>query len=524
MKSIKRICKTPITLTMFLIASACSDSFLDVQDPNNITSTTFWSSPEDVQLAINTLYAGEGNGLNSIWDGASEPSNLRGDDVVLTTADFANFNQFATFVNTPVNGVSDGIWDGSFNLIFGANTILKQIETENNIPFDDETLRAIYIAETKFFRGAAYFRLAHTYGQVPIVLEPAETQDQFDNPKSATFEAVWDQAITDLQAAKDGLPDEQEDIGRVNKAVATAFLGQLYLYRAGYLNDDSFYSRAANEFKEIIDMGKYSLVENWVDNLLAATENNAESIYEAQYDIFTGSYAATQPRAFNGSLPGVAGEIVFRPSAWLFEEMSRERTQGGELDPRLLNTIYFQGGYTLFGVPFEELGDGLVCQSGGSFTLDGAGIPAEFDGWFRKYLNVDLDCENPDAAVNNERIMRYSDVLLMYAEALVMSGGDLAVAADAVNEIRARANLVAMTFANGDELMAEIEHQRIMEFAFEGKRYYDLIRWGKLREALEAHGFESDASNIDEEKHKYFPIPLQEVNANALLEQNPLWQ
>ena len=139
-------------------------------------------------------------------------------------------------------------------------------------------------------------------------------------------------------------------------------------------------------------------------------------------------------------------------------------------------------------------------------------------------MPVDLACHLDGPAVNNERILRYADVLLMYAEALVMSGGSMSDAADAVNQVRTRVNLAEMTFASNDELMDEIEHQRVMEFVLEGTRYYDLIRWGKLKSTLASHGFPDGASNIDEAKHKYFPIPLGEVNSNELLDQNPLWE
>lgn len=581
-----------LLVVLLLFSSACSEDFLDLVDPNAITTGSFWSSPADVEAAIVTLYPT----FNSVWYGGAEASNLRSDAVALAAADFAQFNQFYTFVNTPVNGVSDGFWFDSYTLIFRVNTILKEME---NIEFTSDELKSLMTAEALFFRGAAYFRLAHLYGQVPIVLEPAESQEQFNNPKAGSAEEVWDQAIADLRAAKAGLPEDRDLPGQITKGAAMGFLGKCYLYRAGYLDDNSYYAQAASEFKEIIDMGKYALIENWLENFTTSNENNVESLYEAQYDVFTGSYSATQDRPGNASVPGISGEIVSKPSEWIFAEMSREMTLDSMMDIRLLHTLYFDGGLSLFGVDFVDLGDGLVCGSGsgggGSSGLDcweeditgddgfwidavaelepdgeivqvilggcwdpvaeteyenitvtlaqgcriifnawdeelvGNGCDASsdggsFPGWFRKYLPVDYGCHLDGPAVNNERILRYADILLMYAEALVMSGGSQSDAADAVNQIRERANLSVMTFANAEELMVEIEHQRIMEFVLEGSRYYDLIRWGTLVETLNAHGFPDGASNINVDKHKYYPIPLGEVNANELLDQNPLWQ
>jgi hypothetical protein len=589
----KNYIKILAAIFLFLI-SACSDEWLELTDPNTLTTGSFWSSPQDVESAVVTLYPE----FNALWDGAIEASNLRSDGVALAATDFAHFNQYYTFVNTPVNGVSDQFWYNAYTLIFRVNTILKEME---GIDFPDATQKDLLTAEALFFRGAAYFRLAYMYGLVPIVLEPAESEEDFNNPKAETLEAVWDQAITDLQTAKAGLPEEQDLIGRVTKGAAMGFLGKLYLYRAGYLGDDSYFSMAADEFNDIIELGEYGLVEEWNDNFTSENENNEESLYEAQYDLFAGSYDVTQPRPGNASVPGISGEIVSKPSEWIFVEMTKEFDIDGEMDIRLLHTLYFDGGLPLYGVEFPDLGDGLVCGSGGGgnggeegeldcweedlteeegfwneiveelvpdgeivdVLLYGCWDPVEetefehiivtmdlgcrlrfdaweeellvngcdassdggnFDGWFRKYLPVDLDCYLDGPAVNNERTLRYADILLMYAEALVMSGGSLTDAADAVNEIRQRANLPIMTFANSTELMDEIEHQRIMEFVMEGSRYYDLIRWGTLVETLDMHGFPDGASNIDFEKHKYFPIPLGEVNSNELLDQNPFWE
>ncbi|MEM8889192.1 MAG: RagB/SusD family nutrient uptake outer membrane protein, partial [Bacteroidota bacterium] len=565
--------------------------FLDLTDPNAITTGSFWSSAADVESAIVTLYPT----FNTLWDGSLAASNLRSDGVALAATDFAQFNQFYTFVNTPINGLSDGLWVDAYTVIFRVNTILKEME---GISFPDASKKDQLTAEARFFRGAAYFRLAYLFGQVPIVLEPAESEAQFNNPKAGSIEEVWDQAIADLQAAKANLLLNQDLEGRVTQGAAMGFLGKLYLYRAGYLNDNTYFAQAAAEFKSIIDLGKYGLLENWLENFTSGNENNEESLYEAQYDVFSGSYNATQERPGDASVPGISGEIVSKPSEWIFNEMSKEMNLNGEMDIRLLHTLYFEGGLSLFGVNFADLGDGLVCGSGGggSSTLDcweedltgesgfwdaqvetlvpGASItsiiadgcfdPAtqeefenitvtldqgcslvfnafteslsvngceennsndggNFDGWFRKYLPVDLACYLDGPAVNNERILRYADILLMYAESLVQSNASLSDAADAVNLIRQRANLEPKTFSGPDDLMAEIEHQRVMEFVMEGTRYYDLIRWGKLKSSLSTHGFPDGASNIDEEKHKYFPIPLSEVNANELLDQNPLW-
>ncbi len=578
------------------VFTSCGDDFLNIKDPNQITSGSFWASSDDVQSALVTLYPL----MNGLWDGAPEALNLRSDAVKLAAADFQQFAQFNTFINQPDNSISDGFWDTGYTMVFRANTILEQIE---GIDFADEQERNIAIAEAQFFRGVAYFRIAQLYGAAPVVLEVPT--DNFNFPASSAAE-VWNQAETDLLAAKAVLPEERDFTGQVTWGATTGFLGKLYLHRAGFLDQASDYSLAAEQFSEVINSGMYGLIPEWNENFTTSNENNEESLYEAQYDQFTGSYAATQERPFNASVPGISGEIVSSPSQWIFDQMSAERDLDGNFDVRMLNTLYWEEGLPLFGVAFADLGDGLVCGSGDgggggggdcteewdeditgeagfwdeiiaeeepgaviielrlqgcwneveetetetvTATLDNgcrlrfdaleeaflgnscgetSADGGNFEGWFRKYMPVDYSCNLDGPAVNNERILRYSDILLMQAEALVMSGGSTAEAIGYVNQIRERVNLPADQDYRGNALtasniMAEIEHQRVMEFTLEGSRYIDLIRWNKLEQTLTSSGFPDAASNIDMAKHKYFHYPRGEVLANEALDQKPEW-
>lgn len=361
------------------------------------------------------------------------------------------------------------------------------------------------------------------YGQVPIVTKLPETTEDYNPAKASSPDEVYDQAIADFTIAKNGLPVEQEDIGRATKGAAMGFLGKTYLYRSGYLGQDNFKTQAAAEFKEVIDLGIYSLVENYEDNFTAANENNEESIFEMQYGYNGGIGTQTQDRTFN-MVPGISFEIFLRPSEWVIQEMGAERAIGGGYDPRFLQTVYFHGGLPLFGVPYNELGDGISCDGGTGVGGAPDGSSSTEGGWWRKYLNVDQSCEpaitTERGSENNERLMRYADILLMYAEAVAES--DPAVANEALTEVRNRANLPVRTFA-GTALMDEIRHQRLMEFTYENVHYFDLIRWGLLGQALQDHGTQAQIDNYDPEKHKYFPIPTSEINNNTNLEQNDPW-
>ena len=195
-------------------------------------------------------------------------------------------------------------------------------------------------------------------------------------------------------------------------------------------------------------------------------------------------------------------------------------------DPRYLQSVYFNDGLPLFGVPYNQLGDGLSVEGGGMVGGAPDGSSSTEGGWWRKYLNVHEPYEPAigHGGDNNERILRYADILLMYAEAEVMAGGSLADAAAAVQEVRDRANLPNKTFANGNALMQEIIHQRIVEFAYENMLYFDLIRWNLLGDYIQDHGTDAQKENYDPVKHKYFPIPYSEIINNTNVEQNDPWR
>lgn len=518
-KSIARF----ITIGIVVVLISCDNDFLDLQNPNDITAATFFETQDQVQQAVNTLYPAM-VGVRLSEGGGVFQQNARSGEAQITSGAFDVQVSYYNFQNTPESGSTDALWESLYTMIYRANTILANMDRVDWS--GGEELQVNLTAEIHFFRGLGYSYLAYLYGQVPIVTKPAETEEEFHPVKAESVGAVYDQAIADLLIAKAGLPEVQVDPGRATKGAAIGFLGKTFMYRAGYLGEENYYALAAAEFKEVIDMGIYELVRNYEDNFTAANENNEESLFELQLLFNPGLETPTQGRPFN-SVPGIGFEIFLRPSDWLMTTMGQEKTVNGEFDPRYLQTVYFDGGLPLFGVPYDQLGDGIGCEGGKGAGGAPDGSSSRVGGWWRKYLNVNLSCEpvlTGSEPGNNERILRYADILLMYAEAVVMSEGNIAEAANAITQVRDRANLPERSFVNGEQLMEEIRHQRIMEFAYENTHYFDLIRWGTLGEALRDHGTSTQVASYDPLKHKYFPIPTDEINNNLNLEQNEAWQ
>jgi starch-binding outer membrane protein, SusD/RagB family len=516
---INRFISRLLVTIMFLLLASCDKDFLDLKNPNAISADNFFQTTNDFKVAVNTLYRSAA-GIRSFY-----AQQLRGDDTRITEGAFESVVLYASYLTNAQNDPSAELYSNLYKIIFRANYILYYADG-----FDwtgNEDLKASISAETYFFRGLAYYYLAFNFGWVPVVTRPALSPEEFNPAKAATIDEVYDQAIADLLQAKEGLPTTQTDKGRATKGAATGFLGQLYLYRAGYLGQNNYYAFAAAEFKEVQDLQIYDLVPAYEDNFTAANENNVESLFELQlkYDASLGT--PTQTRNSN-SVPGIAFEIISAPSEWLMEQMAMEKTIDNNYDPRYLQTTYFNDGLPLFGVPFNQLGDGLILEGGVVVGSKPDGSSTTEGGWWRKYLNVNLPYEPVmagGASENNERILRYADILLMYAEAKVKSTpADLTDAIAAVNKVRDRANLPLKTYADANDLMDEIMHQRLMEFAYENTRYFDLIRWGLLGEAIQDHGTDAQKENYIPERHKYFPLPPAEIMNNKNLVQNEAWE
>jgi tetratricopeptide (TPR) repeat protein len=493
------------------IFGSCKKSVLELQNPNRITEETFWKTETDLHSAFAATYGLLRDVDGGFWGVRGiELANGRGDDFYIRN-DVADLYKLSTFTHAPDNGVVNNLWNTSYRAIFRANQILEKVGT---IPMDAAKV-AQYSAEAKFLRGLNYFILAINFGDVPLVLTVPQTTEDYFKAKSPEAD-IWNQVIADFTAAGADLPDSYpaEWVGRATKGAGLAFLGKAYLYTKDYAN-------AEMTLKQVVNMS-YRLMPDYNDNFLASTKNNAESIFEIQLADVGGTNPWSGENA-NQAL-GVTTAQEFAPSevgGWfevgptdkLFNEFQKERTVNNELDPRMYATLIWNyPGAMFYNRPFSTFRLGFGFQS-----------------LFKKYQNYMQDNELSGASgasnftsSNNERALRYADVLLMLGEALTMQG-KVSEAYPYVQQIRSRANLAALpTGYNQTQMMAEIMHQRMIEFARENQRFYDLKRWGTLQQEI------SNSDKVGKQffvpgKHDYFPIPQNEINTNQLITQNPNW-
>lgn len=496
------------------LLASCNKQTLELTNPNGITSSTFWSTEADVNSAFAATYSLLRDVNGGYWGVRGvELSNGRGDDFYIRN-DVSYLYQLSTFTNTADNAASTSLWNTSYQAIFRASQIIENVPGVPNLSADDQ---AMYIAEAKFLRGLNYFNLVINFGDVPLKLSVPEVKDDYFTPKSPEAE-VWNQVIQDLSEAANGLPVSwsSEWVGRATKGAALGYLGKAYLYTENWANSAATLQQLTNA------PYTYQLMPNYGDNFLQTTENNTESVFEIQLQDVGGNnpWAGENANQAIGVTTAqefapaeVAGWFEVSPTDKLFNEFQKEKTTTDELDPRMYATLIWDyPGATFYNRPFSEFALLFGYQS-----------------MFKKYQNYHQDNELSGTSgvanytsSNNERALRYADVLLMLAEALTAQG-NVSEAYTYVNMIRNRANLADLAPGYSQEqMMAEIRHQRMIEFAREGFRFYDLKRWGLLQPEI------TNSDKVGKQffvpnKHDYFPIPQAEIESNPQMVQNPNW-
>jgi hypothetical protein len=488
-----------------IVCISCDKGVLELTNPNGITTDTYWKTEGDVNQAFAATYGIFKNTDGGYWAVRGiELTNGRGDDFYIRN-DVASLFQLSIFTNTSDNGTVNGIWNAAYRAIFRSNQLIENIP---NVPGLTDEKKTMYIAEAKFLRAINYFNLVINFGDVPLVLHVPVDKSEYYTAKSPAAD-VWDQVKQDFTDAAAGLPVKwpSEWTGRATKGAALGYLGKSYVYTNDWSNAQTTLQRLT------VAPFSYALMANYGDNFLQTTENNVESVFEIQLADVGGTnpWAGENASESLGSTTAeefapseVSGWFEVSPTDKLFNTFKKELTITGDFDPRMYATLVWNyPGSTFYNKPFSDFK-----------LLFG------YSSLWKKYQNYTQSNELVGASgavdytsSNNERAMRYDDVLLMLAESITQQG-DAANAYQYVNMIRERAHLSALpTGYSKDQMMAEIRHQRMIEFAREGFRFYDLRRWGLLATELK-NSDKQGASNFSSNMHEYFPTPQAEVNSN----------
>ncbi len=531
-----------LVLASFLITSCNESSFLDLSNPNQSTEQNFWRNKADAESALGAAYTPLSWPMYGYYGGMAGWLNLngRGDDIFTILNEERPIWNVCTFQNSP--STTYNMYGALFTGIQRANVVLRNID---DVPADQITDadRESIRGEALFLRAYQYYLLITDYQQVPLRLIPAE-EDVLMKPRAEEAE-LWAQVEQDLkQAIECELPIKRksEELGRVERGAALALLGKAYLTQGKY-------EEAKNEFAKLMTAPySYDLVANYEDNFKEETEFNEESIFEINYAPLgtAGSWGDEGNASLGYYIPQFIGPVKtggwfkIMPSAYAVSAFISELRPAGsdtKFDKRMYATFFFNPADYGDVVPNEKWYgdqydmDDLWSSCHGKMAAGAPLFPIingqEGRFMLKKYTNYYLGGQDDtmgNNSGNNIRVMRFAEVLLMYAEACTQTG-DYTNANLALNQIRDRAGLESKSFS-ADELMDEIKKQSLLEFVGEGHRFSNLKRWypnaNELRLLLVEHE-KQGASNFSA-KHYYYPIPTDELITNTGMVQNNPWK
>lgn len=486
------------------ICCSCDSDFLEEKtNPNALSPGDFWKSEEDILKGLTAAYASlqPSNGWAAATNCFIGWPNLRSDECDKRN-DMASWIQLGDFNYESTNGLAGNCWSYRFTGIYRANQVLKGIE---QVPDVEKEQKERYIAEARFLRGFYYWDLYLNFGgMLPLWDKPVEKESEY-YPDQATPEQILKFIREDFEYAQRHLPPQYASkyAGRITKGAADAMMGRYWL-------EFGEFAKAAVEFEKVILSKQYRLVDRYGDLFDGDHPNNSESILEVQFsgDRTNGQSEYHDITRHLASFDGGGYQEAY-PTQWLYQLMLKDTTVKGEYGDRILATIEFPGGVAFYKgetYTYEEVhGKDSKAVYWKKFVT---WSPSQSDRWTRSAFHMPL--------------IRYADVLLMYAEALNEVSGPSQAVFDCINAVRTRARVPRIPQDWKQEKVREhIRHvERPCELALEGKRWYDLIRWNIVGETLKAHR-KPGAENFIETKHQVFGIPSEEFRLNPSWKQNP---
>src|SRR5690606_29423407 len=511
---IKRYTSLLLLGAVLVMPSACS-SFLEEEDPSNLTPESFYTIPDHAEAALAAVYAdmrfyGGGAGIfSSNWQLLEAVTGTS----TTETAQNSDLNNLYGLIYDSNNGHIINWWNGLYRVIAQANMVIDKVPGINPM---DEAQRTKILGEAKFLRAWAYFYAVRLWGDVPLITTPLTAASEDFSPAPASQDAVYQLIVEDLKAAESaGLP-WMDVSGRTSLAAVKSQLSKVYLTMAGYpLNKGAeYYQLAAQKSGEVIEYangnpGTINLFPTYNDLHDENKENMIEHLFMLQYNIVVAGnpmdnmFPNFKPVTYNG--PSGTGSTV--PTIEFYESYEEGDLRAKNQDGFFYTSYYTNGS----GEPFD-LGAPYIFKHFNRDALGTAGVP----GTRANNLNVPL--------------IRFAEVLLIYAEAQNEVGGPNQAAYDALKRIRDRAQLgtPALGQFTTDTIRQAVWKERWHELCYEGITWFDMLRRRKAFNELTG-GFDDfvghknlSSNQTLQERHLVMPYPLPEIQNNPNLQpQNP---
>lgn len=524
-----------VLLSIFIFQS-CEDK-LDVEQKGTTSVEDFYQTDEQAEEAIAAVYFQ----LRSMWFNFFWTINALSDDVYGGgggRGDNAFSERLNEYTFTPANTFTQDIFSNFYTLIYRCNMIIDHVEGATDV-------QKRVIAEAKNARAFAYFYLAAFWGKPPLVIHELTSPGEYKQPNSEPAE-LWAQIEKDLTEAissntlfEKSDPNDQSIGGRMTKQFAQSILGKAYLWQEKY-------SDAASQFSAVIGSNKYELAPDFENLWRSSQDLGSERIFEV--------IATNDPE--NATTQGfvISNNIL----GWRTDHMNIAGFFAGLHDIHFLGWGFLQptkDAYDAFvemeGVDGFRLNSSIytyedvlnICTVPGlELTVGGQGLYGHegYFSWKHRILGTEVVGDVPLYWHNNATYLRLGEVLLLGAEASLMSG-DESTALDYINQIRTRAQLTSLSSVT----LEDIKKEKRLEMWNEGVRYFDLVRWGDAASVMAEkgakiptfYGFNEDSTynvqflhtnpsgsyGFKSGKHEYLPYPEHEILVNPNIDQNPGW-
>lgn len=505
-------------IVLVVSLSGCSKEFLDKRSLTQIGDGNFWQSESDAQLGINGIY-------DVLQDRVQYSGNLNGTagltmydcfgDNLYNNYKFEGPGNFMIGNIDPSNAFFSDLWRSLYRGIGRANVALENIERMPASAISDESKNAL-IGQALFLRSLFYMNLAVYFQEVPLILKVQSLDEAYVTKNS--FQEVATQVVQDLETAAGLLPVNYpvELYGYATRGAALGLLARFQLYLGNY-------QAVLDATNTILSLG-YGLNPNYAQLFTEQGEQSNEILFSVRFN----QDASNNGELFSATFLGIP-KVDQNPMRNLVNDyyctdglpittspLYNAATPKANRDPRLGASVYFRTDIFL-----TDLNRAFNGNTPTGFAL-------------RKYTrrtsvsSTGIGAFSPGG--QDFIVLRYADVLLMRAEAFVELNQP-GEAYPLVNQVRARSGMPAIEDVEGSglgqtEMRNIVRHERRVELAFEGLRYFDLKRWGTVQEAFQraqADNVPGYPVNYRAGKAEVFPIPLSELNANSNMVQNPVW-
>lgn len=435
---------------------SCSTDFLNIYPETSLNESNFYKSDQEIVTLVNGCYTALRDLEKSThWIISELKSDVLDQQISSVAGNFTTARMDEVIAGAD-NIALDDFWNFSYRGIYNCNKAISVIESGTHT-WTSTTLQNRSSGEIHFLRALYYFNLVRQFGDVPIVTKAVTGIEAIDIKRSPATE-VYNLITADLIKAQTYLQgaDGTQENGRVNYEASLGLLGKVYLTTKN--------NEAAEEvLKKVIDSGKFALLPDYKNLFDPTNKDYKETLFAVQYSEATA--ALSNQFIFMNAPYTSKGEVTNRPNIALALAGNMRPTEDliAAFEPndkrKSVSIAYWKG----------PDWDGIVAD-----------IP--YCGKYKAPQTAALNWSG-----DNFPILRYSDILLMYAEVL----NNLNRSSDAityVNQVRERAGLTSLSGLAKDILDLQIEKERMLEFCFENQRWYDLARRGRALEVMRAHG------------------------------------